>query len=45
MDNTELKRYLNGVLLDRARQQMKIEAVVALDGHDSVLSDAYIKSL
>jgi hypothetical protein len=43
--DNQLKGYLQGVLSDRAKQQMKIEAVVAFQGNDSVLHDSYISDL
>lgn len=38
---SELREYLNGVLSDRAKQQLKIEGVVAFAGRDSALLSSY----
>lgn len=40
----ELKEYLNGVLSDKAKQQMKIEASVRLGNNPEALTSAYLQS-
>ena len=42
---SQLKNYLQGVLSDKAKQQMKIEAVVAFHKNDNVLFDSYVADL
>ena len=40
----ELEKYLNGVLSDRAKQQMKIEGAVRLGTNDNFLMNEYINN-